>query len=623
MRTIIFIIGLFFICSSVSLGQNLSKQLESFLKTKAEKVAEKKEKEKAKKESEEASKTDNKENVLTETETSPATDGAIKDSLLIAEEAKDTLPKMSELDSLALLDRKVVNLATVIDTVGYSKREWEAKTHQEKENFPEDYWQKKYMLSEINTYKNFHVLDTNIRVFGWHPYWMGNAYKNYNYNLLTHIAYFSYELNPRTGSYYSIHNWRNTGLIDSAKAHKRKVLLTVTNFGRENNRIFLQNKHRQQSVLIDSLITLLRLKDADGICIDFEAIPTSMRNNFSNFLIDLSRSLKTSEKKYMLTLALPMKDFRGVFDVKNLVGFVDLFVIMGYEFYGKYSKVAGPVAPMSSGDIWWEYNVEGSILEYKVAGIPPRNLLLGVPYYGIEWQTRNLTFPSEAVRFSGYYTYRDIRRRFNDIDGKKDENSGSVYQVYSNRNNRYYQLWYEDTSSLGAKYDLVKKYEIGGIGIWALGYDNGYPEMWQLIANKFALSADEAEEVLAAQEAGGKGGGKLFKKIMKLIKKLVKNPMAVLSSPGPIIKIFGAMFGVGVVGLLLVLKMAKKMKKTFLVGAKGGLIGLAFAMVLIVTKMLKFIEMRELLLVTLGFIIGGFLLFLLTYKYIIRAKDLP
>ncbi len=532
------------------------------------------------------------------------------------------MPKISAIDSLTKETQQTIDIAQIIDTVGFAKQEWEAKTHVTTQNQPEEYWQKKYYLSEINKYSKFHILDSSINVFGWHPYWMGNAYKNYNFSLLTQIAYFSYETNPVTGDYKTIHNWQTTALVDSAKKYACQVLLTVTNFGTKNNEIFLTNAQNQQKRMIENLISLLRERDADGVCIDFEEIPTKMRNNFTNFIIDLSRNLKSAEKKYLLSIALPIKDFRQVFDIKSMSDFVDLFVIMGYEFYGKYSKVAGPVAPLSSGDIWWEYNVEGSILEYKVAGIPSEKLLLGVPYYGVEWQTRNLTFPSKSLKFSGYYTYKSIRQKFNDINAKIDPNSGSAYHVYRNRDNKYYQLWHEDTSTLGAKYDMVKKYALGGVGIWALGYDNGYSETWELLARKFALSPELAAAVLEAR-AEKKERKKVFKKVMKLAKKAAKNPMSVLQSPGPLIKVFGAMFGVSVVGLLLVLKMGKKMKKTAMVGAKGGLIALFFAMVLIVTKMLKFIEMNELLLIVLGLVIGGGVLFALSYKYIKRAKDLP
>ena len=36
-------------------------------------------------------------------------------------------------------------------------------------------------------------------VFGWHPYWEGSGYTNYTFELLSTVAYFSYEVNPTNG----------------------------------------------------------------------------------------------------------------------------------------------------------------------------------------------------------------------------------------------------------------------------------------------------------------------------------------------------------------------------------------------------------------------------------------
>ena len=52
-------------------------------------------------------------------------------------------------------------------------------------------------------------------VFGWHPYWVGSAYNNYDWNLLSDLSYFSYEVNPSTGNANSTHNWATANAVDS------------------------------------------------------------------------------------------------------------------------------------------------------------------------------------------------------------------------------------------------------------------------------------------------------------------------------------------------------------------------------------------------------------------------
>jgi hypothetical protein len=43
--------------------------------------------------------------------------------------------------------------------------------------------------------------------------------------------------------------------------------------------------------------------------------------------------------------------------------------------------------------------------------------------------------------------------------------------------------------SLRKKYDQVIRRNLAGIGIWALGYDDGYQELWDLLAEKFTASS--------------------------------------------------------------------------------------------------------------------------------------
>ncbi|MGE3801987.1 MAG: hypothetical protein AB7H80_13280, partial [Candidatus Kapaibacterium sp.] len=47
--------------------------------------------------------------------------------------------------------------------------------------------------------------------------------------------------------------------------------------------------------------------------------------------------------------------------------------------------------------------------------------------------------------------------------------------------------------------------ELGGVGIWALGYDNGYTELWELLGMKFGKKkyADSICSVFGTSSAEG------------------------------------------------------------------------------------------------------------------------
>jgi hypothetical protein len=48
------------------------------------------------------------------------------------------------------------------------------------------------------------------------------------------------------------------------------------------------------------------------------------------------------------------------------------------------------------------------------------------------------------------------------------------------------ELYYDDATSLGIKYDLVNQNDLRGMGIWALGYDTGRTELWGALHTHFS-----------------------------------------------------------------------------------------------------------------------------------------
>lgn len=479
----------------------------------------------------------------------------------------------------------------------------------------EEEWKKKFLITNNVSYKKKHVIDTTYKIFGWHPYWMGNAYESYNFSLLSMVAYFSYELNPLTGGYKTIHNWEKTKLVDSAKANGCKVLLTVTNFGSTNNKRFLNNP-KAQSNFITTLINLLKLRNADGVNIDFEGVGNSDRDELNNFLINLSTKLKTQNSNYLITVAIPVFDFREVYDIPSIESHVDKFIVMGYEFHGVNSKVAGPIAPVVSGKLWSPLNIEESVNKHLVSGIPAKKLIVAFPYYGVEWQTHDLRFPSNVKKFEKYHTYRSIKRITRNYTGTPDENSMSQYYVYSDANNNFRQIWYDDSLSLAMKYDWIKEKQIGGVGIWALGYDNGHDELWKLLANKFAYDSDQ---LLALKK---KNRRLSLRRMMSLIMRAIRNPRSLLTNPRPMMGIFGALFGVSLMGFFIIYRYGYRFSRMFKIALKGTFTIFVILAVALIFLIFRFIQAKEVLYL-IGGIIFGLILFYIFSRRFISEKDLP
>ncbi|WP_073312354.1 glycosyl hydrolase family 18 protein [Aquimarina spongiae] len=326
-----------------------------------------------------------------------------------------------------------------------------------------------------------------IRTFGWHIYSNGSSWKNYNFSMLWGISYFSYRIQPETGRYKTIHQWKTTTLIDSAKASNCKVFLSISNFGSENNAIFLKNP-KAQKTLIDSVSNLLALRSADGINIDFEGVSKKDKTSFTKFIIAISNGLKQKNPNYMISLCLYAEDWNAIFDIPTIDLYVDFYTLMGYDYYGRFSKITGPVTPFNQSQKFGK-GLKNSIQYYKNKGVDFNKLIVGLPYYGAQWSTKK-SFPGATVsKFIDHPPYKRIKKFYMDslqTPVQFDSISSSTYLVVKENDDEFHQLFFEDEKSLSIKYDWIKNNRLSGVGIWALGYDNGHSELWDLLTEKFS-----------------------------------------------------------------------------------------------------------------------------------------
>ena len=396
--------------------------------------------------------------------------------------------KIAELERLRKLPK--VDTAIIVD-----KREGNLKSkfphlfrilhRQHQESFKDD-----TLLLKAREFVTTDTLAEGVEVFGWHPYWMNDAYKSYHYNLLSTIAYFSYDVDPETGSYRTeepINDWKTTALVDSAKATGTKILLTVTNHGYSNNKKLLDNG-QAQNVLIDSLLYLVSLRGADGIDIDFEVIPKDYEEKLTRFIKRLSKSLKAKNPNNLVSLDLPAVDQFESFNIDSLDNYVDLFVIMGYDYHGA-EGFPGPISPLPpDGAIpkgKEKHNLPKTLKHYIKKGANRSKLIMALPHYGGVWAYPNSQRKDSEGVFDNYLAYRDIQAKYgNSYKPNYDTTSTSFYyDVMEDGQNK--RCWFDNEISLGRKYNWVNNENLRGIGIWALGYDNGYTELWRGIGRKY------------------------------------------------------------------------------------------------------------------------------------------
>lgn len=335
--------------------------------------------------------------------------------------------------------------------------------------------------AEISHPKSTKACNLNKVVFGWHPYWCEGLEDNYDWSLLSDMSFFSYEVNASTGEASTTHGWATSPAVTTALANGVRVNLCVTLFS--NHSTFFGNPTAMQT-LITNLINLVQTRGAHGVNIDFEGVSASLEADFTAFLIDLCTQMHTAIPGSQVSVCTYAVDWGDVFNEAAIDSYIDYYTIMGYAYYYAGSATAGPTAPLYTFASF-DYNLAKTVNYYLSEGASKEKLVLGLPYYGHEWNTTSSTIPSSTTSSVSSRTYKVVKGNSsgNYSTRQWDANSLTPYYVYYSSNWR--QCFCDDEESLGYRYDLVNMIGIAGIGIWALAYDDGFTELWDLLREKF------------------------------------------------------------------------------------------------------------------------------------------
>lgn len=328
------------------------------------------------------------------------------------------------------------------------------------------------------------------KVFGWHPYWNGSTYTSYQWNLLSDLCYFSYDVSSTTGNNTNTSfAWSTASVVTVAQANGTKVHICAALFSGHST---FWASSTAQTTCINNLVALLNSRGGNGINIDFEGMGSSDNAPFVTFMTNLKSALTAANPAYKLSVCLYAVDWSGTFNMPALNSIVDFYTIMGYDYYYSGSAQAGPEAPLYNFQTSYNYTLSKTITTYIKNGATPSKILLGLPYYGREWQVAGNTIPASTTgtfTSSRTLSYVNSNPTTYSVSNKYwDANAYAPYYAYTSSGN-WRQCFIDDIYSMGRKYDMVNQRGLGGIGIWALGYDNGMTSFWNLLQDKFSSCA--------------------------------------------------------------------------------------------------------------------------------------
>lgn len=346
-------------------------------------------------------------------------------------------------------------------------------------------------------------------VYGFLPNWVATNLSHIQWNLLSHISYFSVTLNSDgsvtnlSGSYAWPSGTYAAAVRNTAHANGVKVTLAATNFTPSSITTLLSSSTNRQNA-INNLKALVQ-GYGEGVNIDLEGVPASQKANLVTFMTDLTAAFHSAIPGSHVTLDTPAVDWSGAFDYDQLALNSDGMFIMGYDYWWSGSSTAGPCSPLTSGGVWGTYNVTWTVNDYLTYGGAANRskFILGLPYYGREWPTSSTSVPSSTTGSASTLLYNAARTNATTYGRLWDGASQTPYYVYTSGG--AHQGWYDDAESLGYKWDLVNTKDLGGTGMWALNYDTNDDLLWNQIQAKFATSAGSLSGVKIGIDPGHGG----------------------------------------------------------------------------------------------------------------------
>ena len=255
-------------------------------------------------------------------------------------------------------------------------------------------------------------------------------------------------------------------LIDEMHKRDIKVVPMLSNHWNRNiGEKALDNPER----LASQIIAAIEKYNLDGVNVDIENVTQTHRDAYTRLVRLLREGLPKEKEVSVAVAANPnswTQGWHGSYDYAALGKYADYLMIMTYD----ESWQGGPEGPVASLSF-----VEKSI-DYALKYVSADKVVVGLPFYGRIW--------SEDGNFNGNgVNLNTLEKMLSELDAeitfsqeaqspKAEFTITSDDKVYTLGGKQLkpgkYTVWFENEESIEKKIQLVHKYDLKGIGSWAL-----------------------------------------------------------------------------------------------------------------------------------------------------------
>ena len=285
--------------------------------------------------------------------------------------------------------------------------------------------------------------------------------------------------------------------MDSSAVHGVQTYLTVSLIGEEPLRRFLSSSDRQDRLSAD-ILSVVDTLAFDGVEVDFEQLPIDLKEAYTRFIRTLGTKLKQQSERIgrpqYLMVDVPFYDQGSAYDLKAMRPFIDWVNILAYNFSGEGAAYPGSISPLRSNIN--QPNLETAVNDVLNQQIAASSIILSMPLFGDLWKVTGAQqgVPPEFVKS---FMYGDIQSTLDlDYYPTYDAYTGSAfYMIDDAETNDQYMFWFESDESFRVKTAWMLEKQLGGMGLWALGYDKGDAEFWDAMQQAFMVAPDSLRRI--------------------------------------------------------------------------------------------------------------------------------
>jgi len=329
-------------------------------------------------------------------------------------------------------------------------------------------------------------------VIGFLPYWLiSQAQTDYS-SYLTTLNYFALTIGSdgtlkqytRPGEtepgYLALVSGKADAFLALAQAKNLKLSLTVFSGNDDDIYELLKDPQISAQNLVSEITPVMQQYGFTDLNLDIEQVKDASpaaRLAFTQFVTTVKNQL---DPQIIKTLSLDVTASSFVKDTHltdplTLAPLVDQIIIMAYDYHYIGSLVTGPVAPLDGAGTISEYDVKTAVTE-ALKIVPAKKIVLGVPLYGYGWESLSNQPRSAVMPGSGFVISNkkaeELLAGCATCSAQFDNTDQETHFSYLNQDTgTYSQIFYPDQTAVKAKISLAKQHDLGGLALWALGYE--------------------------------------------------------------------------------------------------------------------------------------------------------